>query len=233
MTSVTNGSQVLPTLNNINNIKISSSTLDTISITDTQKVSQIVNFLNQYQSGWSIPEKSRPEASLTFSFFSGQEHVTDIGVSAQFISQLYGKHWSQPIDRNVIKKFAGSTHPAIEENLFPIIPVDENSQNEYSYWKQKLGQLKTGSNYHKIKLFIRDNNIRIKHINIYNSDNNYWLNLELSMVNDGDYIDTIIAAKIFLNSDHSLKSIQFLGYQLAKKTSPAQRITSNLKASSY
>ena len=231
--SVAHASQVLPSLNNISHIEISSATLDAISITDIQKINQIVDFLNQYQSNWSIAKESKPEISLVFSFFSNQEHVTDIGISAQLISQLYGKHWSQPINKNSMKKFAGSIHPAIEENLFPIIPVDVESHNKYNNWEQKLSQLKTGSNHTKIKSFIRKNNIRIKHVNNHASDNGYWLNLELSLVNHGNYVDTIIAAKIFLNKDHSLKSTRFLGYQLAKKTSNTKRITSNLNVTHY
>jgi hypothetical protein len=225
--------QVLPTLNNINHIEISSSKLDAISITDTQKINQIVSFLNQYQSSWTIPKESKPEISLIFSFYSDQQHISDIGISAQFISQLYGKHWSQPIAKNIMKQFAGSTHPAIEENLFPIIPVDENSHNTYSQWEQKLNLLDTGINHRKIKSFLRKNNIRIKHVNNHASDNGYWLNLELSLVNDGSYVNTVIAAKMFLNKDHSLKSTQFLGYQLSKKPANTKRITSNVNAGNY
>jgi len=233
ISSAAHALQALPTLNNISHVEISSDTLDTISITDIQKINQIVSFVNQYQSNWSIPEESRPEVSLIFSFFSNHEHIADIGISDQFISQLYGKRWSQPVAKNIMKQFAGSVHPAIEENLFPIIPVDANSQNQYSHWQKKLTQLETGSDYRKIKSFLRNNNIRIQHVNNPASSNGYWLNLKLSLVNDGDYVDTVIAAKMFLNKDHSLKSTQFLGYQLARKASHTKRITSNVDAAHY
>jgi len=226
-------SQVLPLLNNISHIEISSPTLNAITINDPQKVDQIVDFLNQFQSSWSIPKEFNPRTNLVFSFFSNNQHISNIGVSPQFISRLYGKHWAQRIPENIIKQFAGSIHPAIEENLFPIVPIDANSHEKLNSWKQKLSYLKTGTDHHKIKSFIRENNIRIKHVNNHAPLNGYWLNLELSLVNDGDYVDTVIAAKMFLNKDHSLKSTKFMGYQLSKKASNVKRITSNLNAANY
>lgn len=226
-------SQMLPLLNDVSHVEISSPSLNTITINDPQKVEKIVSFLNQFQSGWSIPKEFNPRTKLIFSFFSNNNHISNIGVSPQFISRLYGKHWAQRIPKNIIKQFAGSIHPAIEENLFPIIPIDANSHDKLNYWEQKLSQLKTGTDHHKIKSFIRKNNIRIKHVNNHAPLNGYWLNLELSLVNDGDYVDTVIAAKMFLNKDHSLKFTRFMGYQLSKKSSNTNRLTSNLNAANY
>lgn len=226
-------SQSLPILKNISHIEVSGHNLDAIVIVDADKINKITSFFNHYQSSWSIPAHPVGAANLMFSFFSNNEYITEIGLSPQFISQLYGNHWSQPVSKNIIKQFAGNIHPAIEENLFPIIPVDLRSKNKLIYWEQKLSQLKPGIDHHEIQSFIRENNIRIKHVNNNTAGNNYWLNLELSLVNDGDYVDTVIAAKLYLNKNHSLKSSNFLGYQLSKKTSSVKRLTSNMNAANF
>lgn len=226
--------QSLPQLSNIDHIEISGPSLDIIVITDTQKIIQIVNFINPYQSTWSLAAKNKiPDNQLTFSFYSNNEHISDIGFSALFISQLYGKQWSQAIPKNIMKQFAGSIHPVIEENLFPIIPVDADSDERLNFWQHKISQLKSGMNHQQLKSFIRDNKIRIKQVNRPVDGKKYWINLQLSLVNDGSYVDTIIAAQIFLNQDHSLQATHFLGYQLAKKSAITKHITSNVHASNY
>ena len=132
-----------------------------------------------------------------------------------------------------MKQFAGSIHPVIEENLFPIIPVDPDSDDKLNFWRQKISQLKSGMNHQQLKSFIRDNNIRIKQVNRPVDSKDYWINLQLSLVNNGSYVDTIIAAQLFLNQDHSLQASHFLGYQLAKKPAVTKHITSNVHALSY
>lgn len=233
MCATAQAKQALPLLNDISHIQISSPTLDGITINDSNRISQIVNFLNQYQSNWGLSKQLTSPTTITLSFFSNGEHITNIDISTTSISRLYGKHWKQSVSTNIIKKFAGSIHPAIEENLFPIYPMDENSHNNLNNWEQKLNQLSHGSDHHLVKSFIRNNNIRITHVNNHISDTGYWMNLELSLINDGDYVNTIIAAKMFLNKDHSLKSTHFLGYQLAKKTDASKRIASNLHNPRY
>ena len=89
--------QALPQLNHVTHIEISSSTLDTIAITNTSKINQITDFLNKYHSSWAPTQEYKSETSLTLSFFSNQQRITDIGITSQSINQLYGKQWSQPI----------------------------------------------------------------------------------------------------------------------------------------
>ena len=225
--------QALPQLNHVTHIEISSSTLDTIAITNTSKINQITDFLNKYHSSWAPTQEYKSETSLTLSFFSNQQRITDIGITSQSINQLYGKQWSQPIPKNIMKWFAGSIHPVIEETLFPIIPMDFSSEENLNHWKQKINQLQSGIDHRKIKSFLQQNKIRIKQVNNHTTEDSYWLNLELSLINDGHYVDTIIAARMFLNKDHSLKSTQFLGYQIAKKNTRTKHLTSNINAASY
>lgn len=230
ITISTHASQHLPLLNNISHIVISSNKLEAINISDPEKILYIVKFFNVRQSNWVIAKHPLPSAKMRFSFYSNNEHITDIGLSPKLVDTIYGQHWSQAININTVKQFAGSIHPAIEENLFPIIPLDASSQDKLNHWQQKLTQLETGLGHREIKSFLRKNGIRIKYVNSPSADNGYWMNLELSLVNNGDYVDTIIAAKMFLNQDHSLKSTYFLGYQLARKAPKAKRLSSNLSA---
>ena len=227
ITTTAYAKQALPLLSNISHIEISSTTLDTLSINEDQRIDQIVQFLNQYQSGWGLSEKVDTPSILTLSFFSDGMHITNIGISTSSIHCLYGKDWTQNIPENKIKQFAGSIHPAISENLFPIYPVDQSSKNTLKLWQKKLNQLQAGSDQHQIKSFLHANNIRIKHVDNAMTNQDYWMNLELSLINDGDYINTVIAAKMFLNKDHSLKSSRFLGYQLSKKSSIQKHLASN------
>jgi len=225
--------QKLPQLANINHIEIRSPDLDSIVISDPKKLFKIVSFFNKFQGGWPVPLDSLPKSSLTFLFHSDQGLTTELGISNNSVSRIYGEFWHQPVGKNIIKKFAGSIHPAIEETLFPIIPIRYKEKDIRNRWQHKLKDLKSGASHQDIKSFIKKHNFRITQVNNYRPEEGYWLKLKLSLINEGEYVDTVLAAKLFLNKDHSLKETKFLGYQLSKKPDQKKIITTNINASSY
>ena len=225
--------QKLPQLTDIEHIGISSSELHSIVISDSEKLFKIVTFFNQFQNNWSITTNTPPNTDMIFTFHSKQGTVSEIGISNNGISRNYGELWTQSIPKNIIKQFSGSIHPAIEETLFPIIPIKHDEEKVFSYWQRKLDDLKQGAPHQEINSFIKEHQLRITRINNYQPETGYWLKLKLSLVNEGEYVDTVLAAKLMLNRDHSLKETQFLGYQISKKSGQKKIITSNINASSY
>ena len=225
--------QKLPQLADIDHIEISSSELHSIVITEPEKLLEIIAFFNQFQNNWAITTDSLPDADMIFTFHSEQDTISEIGIYNNGISRTYGKFWTQAIPKNIIKIFAGGVHAAIEETLFPIIPIKYDEENIFSYWQHQLNDLKQGASHSEIKTFIKKHKFQIMHVNNYKPEAGYWLKLKLSLINDGEHVDTVLAAKLILNKDHSLKETQFLGYQLSKKPGQKKIITTNINAFSY
>lgn len=219
--------QNLPQLADINFVEIRSAELNPIVISEQDKLFRIVSFFNQFQDGWPVPLNNLPESTLVFTFHSQQGVIGEMSMNSDSVSRIYGEFWHQDVPKHIIKKFAGSVHPAIEEILFPIIPVDFDKKH-FEFWQYKLANLPTGASHKQIKSFLDKNKIKISRVNNYKPEDGYWLKLKLSLINDGNFVDTILAAKLHLNKDHSLKQTQFLGFELSKKPNQRKILTTDI-----
>ncbi len=218
ITSSCAAAEKLPRVDTVTHIEFKSHELDGLRIDDPKMIGRFLGFYNQFLEGWSIPWYGPPVAKIHFSLFSGNQLAGDFGVSNNFITRTHGNFWSQTVSEERILAFINGSHPALVEMLYPKIPKGKESRELLSHWKEKLKALDVGATKGEIESFIRENAIRVSHRNNGEYNLGYWWNIELTTVNKGQFVNTIVAAQLVLNEDLSLKKKRFFGYKLAKKS---------------
>lgn len=209
--------RTLPELTGVTHIEFRSQHLETQRIGTAEDIENFMNFYNNFSDGWTIPWYGPPVAKVHFDLYSNEKIIGNFGVSRNFITRTYGDFWSQFVEEAKIEKFARSSHPALAEALYLKIPDRVDKAQVLENWKKKLEELSIGATKTEIELFIRKNNVSVNNRNEGEFNLGYWWNIELEIVNEGQYVNTVIAAQFVLNEDLSLKNKRFFGFQHSKK----------------
>lgn len=173
---------------------------------------KIVDFINAFPDGWDVPWYGPPVAAVHLSLWKGDKYVANFGISTTFITRDYGNFWSQTVSEQLLKEFAKTTHTAIYEGAFRIIPDGIDLDGSLNIAKSLIEKLDVGSDINSIYKYINESNMEIT------TDYDSFINVTIMKLRKGIYADTVIAGQYQLTSDRRLAKVRFSGVKIRKQT---------------
>ena len=208
----TSTKQTLPPQEPVDRIEISGIDLPgKIEITDTEKIQEVVQFINDHPDGWGVPWYGPPVAAVRLDLWNDDEFVGNLGISRGLITRTYGNFWSRPVSSEKTKQLALSVHQSIYEGAFAIFPDDFDLRQSLKSAESKLKSLGKNKDINEIYEFISREEMTIS------ADYRRFINVTIETLNEGEFADTTITGQFSLNEDRSLKKIRFLGVRIIKK----------------
>ena len=209
--------QTLPPQEPADRIEISGIDLaDVVEIDDPETVEAVVQFINDHPSKWTVPWYGPPVASVRINLWKDDEFVGNLGVSDHFITRNYGNFWSQRLPRAEIEEFALSVHPAVHEGAFIKIPDGTDLEKSLDESESKFENIEKGTKIEDIYGYISQNGMTIS------ADYPRFINVTISVLNEGEFADTTISGQYVLNANRSLEKTRFFGVRITKKINSNQ-----------
>ena len=191
-----------------------------ITITDPEKIHLIEDFINQFQQKWYAPF---PKASMgSFQLALYQNNRPAYGFSMYKNSMSFGLSAECDVPEEKMEPFIREAFPQYHEAMFPIVPAGTATPEILVSWKEKLAGL-TGVSAEKLNEFLIENDIPVTMVYLSSfslangTPGGGFMLVNLKMVNEGKYVDTVIKGLIDLNHDKSVAKTRFDGIGTSKK----------------
>ena len=192
-------------------LEFKSTELDPISLSSREDIDKFLAFYNERLGGWGTPWVGPPVAKVHFSLYEDEKLVGTFGMSDHFITRGFCC-LSRRESESDIESFTANFHPALGENLFPVIPADR--EGELKKAKEKLSLFKEGDSMEHVEETIRQNEV----CTLYKSDprfGNNFINVNLGTVHSGDYLDTVVEGQLRFDEENKLVKKRFFGFEIS------------------
>ena len=190
-------------------LEFKSTELEPISLSSREDIDKFLAFYNERLDGWGTPGIGPPVAKVKFSLYEDEKLVGTFGMSDHFITRGFCC-LSRRESESDIESFTANFHPALGENLFPVIPADR--EGELKKAKEKLSLFKEGDSMEHVEETIRQNEV----CTLYKGElGNYFINVNLGTVHSGDYLDTVIKGQLRFDEENKLVKERFLGFRIS------------------
>ncbi|MCH2187813.1 hypothetical protein MK280_18310 [Myxococcota bacterium] len=192
-------------------LEFDSHELDPISLSSREDIDKFLAFYNERLDGWGTPGFGPPVAAVKFRLYENEELVGTFGMHTIYITRGFCC-LSRQASESDVKSFTANFHPAVGENLFPVIPADK--EGELKKAKEKLSLFKEGDSMEHVEETIRQNEV----CTLAKSDprfGNYFINVNLGTVHSGDYLDTVITGQLRFDEENKLVKERFLGFRIS------------------
>ena len=192
-------------------LEFDSHELDPISLSSREDIDKFLAFYNERLDGWGTPGFGPPVAAVKFRLYENEELVGTFGMHTIYITRGFCC-LSRQASESDVKSFTANFHPAVGENLFPVIPADR--EGELKKAKEKLSLFKEGDSMEHVEETIRQNEV----CTLAKSDprfGNYFINVNLGTVHSGDYLDTVIKGQLRFDEENKLVKKRFLEFRIS------------------
>jgi len=190
-------------------LEFKSTELDPISLSSREDIDKFLAFYNERLDGWGTPGFGPPVAAVKFRLYENEELVGTFGMSDHFITRGFCC-LSRRESESDIESFTANFHPALGENLFPVIPADK--EGELKKAKEKLSLFKEGDSMEHVEETIRQNEV----CTLYKGElGNYFINVNLGTVHSGDYLDTVVEGQLRFDEENKLVKKRFFGFEIS------------------
>ncbi len=192
-------------------LEFDSHELDPISLSSREDIDKFLAFYNERLDGWGTPGIGPPVAAVKFRLYENEELVGTFGMHTIYITRGFCC-LSRQASESDVKSFTANFHPAVGENLFPVIPADR--EGELKKAKEKLSLFKEGDSMEHVEETIRQNEV----CTLAKSDprfGNYFINVNLGTVHSGDYLDTVIKGQLRFDEENKLVKKRFFGFEIS------------------
>jgi hypothetical protein len=192
-------------------LEFDSHELDPISLSSREDIDKFLAFYNERLGGWGTPWVGPPVSKVHFSLYEDEKLVGTFGMSDHFITRGFCC-LSRRESESDIESFTANFHPAVGENLFPVIPADK--EGELKKAKEKLSLFKEGDSMEHVEETIRQNEV----CTLAKSDprfGNYFINVNLGTVHSGDYLDTVVEGQLRFDEENKLVKKRFFGFEIS------------------
>ncbi len=180
-----------------------------IMITDPLIITKAMTFANLYLDGW---EHSFAIAPVDIEFYRNREFMGSLGIAEQFITRIYGGFLAKDLPPSETLRFASSSHPALHEGIFPVIPPGTLTNDLIRETQSNFRGISPGVPIASIYEHISDIGGRIT------ADHPTFIDISLVTLNVGEYADTVIAGQYQLDEERNLTKRLYFGVFIVRKT---------------
>ncbi|MCP3997308.1 MAG: hypothetical protein GY722_19945 [bacterium] len=199
----------LPAIGTADCIKIRAKGHDApVLVADPPTITKVTDFANLHLDGW---KGSFAIAPVDIEFFHKREFIGRLGIADQFITRNYGNFFAKDLPSSDVLRFASSTHPALYEGIYPVIPPGIPKDDLIREAKSRLHGISLGASITSIYEHISDVGGRIT------ADYPAFINTAFVTLNVGEYADTVIAGQYRLDEKRNLTKRRYLGISIVGK----------------
>lgn len=201
------GSQTLPPIPESSgySLRFSSNEVEEITVNNASKVESFRQLFNSYPSGWGVPWYGAPIARVKVGLYKDEELIGNFGISDGRLHR--GFMLSRSIDKNKVRQFSDSFHPAMAEILHIDLSRRERRAVERQA-KEFLESFELGVPLASVEQRLAENDMCIL-VKMTNRGKTSLINVAYETFTRGNYVNTVARVQFIFDDNEQLVQTRY------------------------